>query len=245
MQTISTTPIYFTKDYKLFKFITGNRNINERKVKKIINDIDDGLNMLKYCPIVVTKEMKIIDGQHRFHVCKILKHPVFYVIAEEISLKQIANINSRTERWKPIDFVNCYMANGNTQYAIIKRFVDEYQLPVSCALMVLTNGITGNAYSLRQIKEFENGEFKVVNEAGAEKLVKYSMRFDDFPGRTTGTFLKALNYLFRAKLFNEEILIKKFLDNKEALTIQGSHKGYLIKLEEIYNYRNQKRQAIY
>lgn len=242
---ISNTPIYYSTEYKKFKFLTGNRNLNETKIKRIIKDIDNGLNMLKYCPVVVNKDLVIFDGQHRFQVAKILKHPVYYVIADELTLHQIASVNSRTERWKPTDFVNCYVSTGNKQYQIVKQFIDDYKLPVSSALLILTNGISNNNYNQKQLKEFEEGKFVVKDQAGAKTIAEYAMRFDQFAANRTGNFFKALNYLFRAGKFDPEVLIKKYQDNPDALTSQGSHKAYLSKLEEIYNYRNQKRTAIY
>lgn len=243
--TLSNTCIYFSKDYKQFKFITGNRVINEAKIRRIIKDIDNGLDMLKYCPIVVTSDMRIIDEQHRFFVAKTLKKPVYYVVANEITLRDIAAINSRTERWKPIDFVRCYVENGNANYKIIEHFVTEYKLPVSAALLVLTNGFTANNFSQHILRQFEAGEFVVKQHDEAKTIVEYAARFDAFPGHTSGQFLKAISALFKAAKFDEDTLIKKYFDNTEALTPQSTHKGYLNKLEEIYNHRNQKRYPIY
>jgi hypothetical protein len=245
INTLSTTAIYFTKDYKQFSFITGNRIINEAKIRRIIKDIDNGLDMLKYCPIVVTADMKIIDGQHRFYVAKTLKKAVYYVVANEITLRDIAAINSRTERWKPIDFVRCYIENGNDNYSIVNKFIETYKIPVSAALLVLTNGYTASNFSQHILRQFEAGEFVVKHQSEAQKICEYALRFDQFVGHTSGQFLKAISALFKANKFDENLLAKKFFDNPEILTPQSTHKGYLIKLEEIYNYRNQKRYAIY
>lgn len=181
--TLSNTCIYFTKDYKQFKFITGNRVINEAKIRRIIKDIDNGLDMLKYCPIVVTADMKIIDGQHRFFVAKTLKKAVYYVVANEITLRDIAAINSRTERWKPIDFVRCYVENGNANYSIVNKFIENYKIPVSAALLVLTNGFTSNNFSQHILRQFEAGDFIVKQEAEAQKICEYALRFDQFVGQ--------------------------------------------------------------
>lgn len=244
MQT-SVTPIYYTKEYKLFKFIKGNREINELKVKRIIDDIDNGLNMLKYCPIVVTEDLQIIDGQHRFTVSKILKEPVFYVIAKEISLSQIASINSRTERWKPANFVNCYAETGNKDYKDLQAFIMKYNLPVSSALNILTNGIYTMQRTPKIKKHFEEGTLKIRFMDEATRIIEYALRFKGFPGNTSGTFLDAISNLMKAGIFNEEVLINKFMANPDALTTQSGRKGYLLKLEEIYNFKNSKRQAIY
>lgn len=51
----SIYPPLIMTSYKLdsFKKIIGNRPINESKVQRLIDDIKGGLNLLKYCPILV------------------------------------------------------------------------------------------------------------------------------------------------------------------------------------------------
>ena len=243
--TASASTIYYTKDYKQFKFITGNRKLNDTKIKKIINDIDDGLNMLKYCPIVVTDDMRIIDGQHRFQVCKILKYHVFYVIAKDITLRDIAAINSRTERWKPIDFVNCYFENGNSEYKILKHFIDTYELPVSSALWVLSNGYSGSLSTQDAKHAFECGNYEATHEKEAKEIVEYALKFELFSGNRSGAFLKAIAVLMKLAKFDSAKLLSKYNAASDMLTPQSGHKGYLLKLEEIYNYKNSIRQPIY
>ena len=242
---VSNTNIYYSSDYKSFKKITGNRQLNETKIKHIIQDIDKGLDMLRYCPIVVAKDLSIIDGQHRFQVCKILKKPVYFVIADEITLAQIASINSRTERWKPMDFVECYAECGNAQYVKLKKIINEYDLPVSSALHVLSNGYSSNQRTQKLKKTFEEGNFTIQYEEEAVRIINYALRFDRFSGNRSGAFLDAIAYLFKQNLFDEEVMMTKYQLIPETLTPQSGRKAYLVKLEEIYNYRNSKRQAIY
>jgi len=84
---------YSTNEYSLFKKVKGNRKITERKVTSIIKSYEKGINLFPYCPVLVNKEMYIIDGQHRFEACKRLKLLIYYVIVPNFSLRQIAEIN--------------------------------------------------------------------------------------------------------------------------------------------------------
>ena len=82
-----------TNDYSMFETLLGNRTINMKKVEQISNDVQNGFNMLEYFPILVkdnSGKFGIIDGQHRFEVSKLNNLPVYYLIANDISLKQIA-----------------------------------------------------------------------------------------------------------------------------------------------------------
>lgn len=77
----SSIKIYFTREYSLFNMLQGNRELNNAKIKRIKFDIMGGLDVLRYCPILVienkqTGRLDIIDGQHRFWVAKEMKSKV-------------------------------------------------------------------------------------------------------------------------------------------------------------------------
>lgn len=239
------TPIYFSKKYSDFSFLTGNRVINEKKIKNIIKDIDEGLNMLRYCPIVVTKDLKIIDGQHRYFVSKTLKQPVFFVIAEEVSLHDVAKINSRTERWKPMDFVRCYMETGNENYKILNHFVESFQLPVSSAIYILSNGTVGNKSNSKVANNFEKGGFIATYVSDAQEIMTNAIYFSDFPAHTSKNFLQAVALIMRKGLCDWDKMYQKYKQNPSGLKICSTHKQYLINLEEVYNFKNSIRQTIY
>ena len=65
--------IYFTNDYGMFGWIKGNRLLDESRIKKICKaNRVDGINLFPYVPILVTKDNKVIDGQHRLMAAKSL-----------------------------------------------------------------------------------------------------------------------------------------------------------------------------
>ena len=127
----SNVIVYVTGEYGRFKLILGNRRLNEEKISRIIKEITTGNDMLRYYPIQVSEhgeKLEIIDGQHRFHICKKLKVPVYYIVVkEDKSLPDIAKINSNTEKWKATDFINCYLEQKNKDYAS-KDFHHKKQL---------------------------------------------------------------------------------------------------------------------
>jgi len=96
----SMVKVYFSSEYAEFNMITGNRDLSERKIKKLEKSIKSGTDILKYSPILVTKDKKkdrytIMDGQHRYFLCKKLKVPVHFIIIPTLSLRQIADIKTK------------------------------------------------------------------------------------------------------------------------------------------------------
>lgn len=243
--TESSQQIYFTTDYARFKMITGNRPLNAGKIKKILNDIGDGTNVLKYCPILCIEKdgrLDIIDGQHRFYVSRKIGSPVFYTISTSLSLYDIAKINSNTEKWKPSDYVNCYVQLENPHYKTLEGLLDDYPVPISTAISILISGkISGGG---RNRDSFERGEFEVKKEDDTRALCESVSKFE-FNKKFSRDFMRAIEKVKEGNKISLQELTEKVNANIEKLTPQSSYKDYLFNLENIYNIKKSIRSVIY
>jgi hypothetical protein len=84
--------VEISTNYEKFKFIDFNRSLNEGNVKKLIalNSLDDNY---KYFPIVVSRDLEIIDGQHRFEACKRTEKPIHYLMKDENRAPTVEDVN--------------------------------------------------------------------------------------------------------------------------------------------------------
>lgn len=166
-----------TTDYELFQTINGNRIISSKKVKKIVGDVENGLNLFCYCPIIVCErdgKYNIIDGQHRFEASKTLSLPIHYVVAKDISIRDIARMNNNSDKWKFSDFMECFIKLGMQDYVLLKAFIQKYKINYAPALALLANG---NAVSGKGAAEdFKNGEFKVNHMAKGKEIMDLTLK---------------------------------------------------------------------
>lgn len=241
----SNTKINYTGDYSLFYFLRGNRDLNEAKVNKIIKSVQDGLNFFKYCPILVNESFYIIDGQHRFVVCKKLKLPIFYVVVPNFSLRQIAEINNNQSKWKTKDFMNCYIdANVNREdYQALFDFTEYHKINISLGINLLMYGKVGTG---GLSVAFRDGDFKVNHMETARNLIltaqEYEPFFADWRHRS---FLQAIEKLSASDKYDHTAVLNKFIKHSHKMERQGSCKEYLTHIEELYNYKNSIRQILY
>lgn len=244
----SSVKIYFTKEYGLFKIMTGNRPLNENKIRKIKQDICNGIDVLKYCPVIVHERdgrLEIIDGQHRFYVAKQLGSHVWYIVAGEMSLLEIAKVNSNTEKWKPADFINCYAVQGNEHYVKLREFIEETHFPLSVALQLLGKGLDV-ADSGGGIKEiFQEGQFIVTNEEDANKVKEVVEQFEPFGMRRSRVFVVAICKIMQAEKVPVQELITAFKANPDKLSPQSGWKEYMSNLEVILNIGKKVRRVLY
>lgn len=236
--TESSVKVFFTNDYSIFHFMHGNRDLNEKKINRIINEVQSGNNMLKYVPIVVDKDFKILDGQHRFMVSKKTGNPVFFVIRDKMDIKQVAKLNSNTSNWKMVDYLNSFASIGIESYLELEQL--QKQWPVS--LNVMAAMLHLNVPVGSKVKEkFINGELE-INYFGETiatiKLAKTFIPFIDNP--FSSRFLTVCQRLRSLDDYDHELMIKKLKASGLRIDRLASPKTILLQMEEIINFRNSK-----
>jgi hypothetical protein len=242
----SSIKIFFTKDYACFKMIEGNRQLSEPKIKRILKDIENGIDLLRYCPILVIEKegrLQIIDGQHRFYVAKKIGSKVWYIVAEELNLYEIARMNSNTEKWNAKDFINCYSQLGNKEYDVLREFTETFPVPVTSAICLLQNGrsVSGGGH---EKDAFEHGNFKVKYLEQATALLNICTEFQ-FDKKYSRPFLRAVEKIINGKKIKVDELVEKTNKDISALKFIETEKQFLTALEEIYNKGKHSRTVIW
>jgi hypothetical protein len=248
--TPSKVKVYQTTDYKLFKLVDGNRSMNKNKIDRIIKEIKSGNDVLDESPILVNEIknfLEIKDGQHRFEVAQQLKRPVHYIIKERnLSLYNVAKVNSNTEKWKASDFINCYAKAGNDNYKQLAKFHKAYGIAIGTCLTILTYGANKHDGSREDlIVAFQQGTFVVKKYKEAVQFAEICKSFSAFSGWNGRGFIVAISKILQADKCDFDILLKKFNRDTTKLTNQSNWKGYVNNLEMIYNYDNSKRKVIF
>lgn len=246
----STVPIFQSEDYNQFTFIIGNRPLNHNKIKKIIAEIEKGNNMLKYYPIqvkVFEEKFRILDGQHRFFISQRLKLPVYFIIVnEEKSMQDIANVNSNVEKWKDMDFINCYITAGNNNYLQLKNFLVEFDFAVGVCLSLLMVGVPGSANgSIKGLTElFQQGAFEVKYWDQAVEFASKVKLFKTFKHCRSRSFVITIHRVLEAGKVDIYDLAKAYEKNPGMLKEQANFKDYIINLEQIINVGKHNRVII-
>lgn len=130
--------IFKSYDYDKFKFLEYNRQVKDsRKLEKSIREID----ITNCCPIVVTRDFYIIDGQHRFTICKKLERPIYYVIYEGDAECAMVNLNVNATIWRQQEWFEYYCGKNDTNYLALRAFMRQYpKLGISNAILLFSKG---------------------------------------------------------------------------------------------------------
>jgi hypothetical protein len=248
--TPSTVAVFQTEEYSQFTLIKGNRPLNQKKIAKIIAEIESGNDMLKYYPIqarVVENKLKILDGQHRYFISQKLKRPVhFILVTEEKSMQDIAKVNSNVEKWKAQDFINCYINADNNNYQVIKDFLDEFGFSLGVTLMLLNKGFPGTATGAIEdlTEKFQNGIYEATCQDEATEFANKVKLFNSFNNWRSRAFVLALYKIISANKIALPDLVAAYNKNKDMLKEHVHFKEYIVNLEQIMNVGKHNRIII-
>jgi hypothetical protein len=249
----SKIKVYQTTDYKLFRFLEGNRETNKKKQDRIIGEMKKGNDILDESPILVFENgdhLDIEDGQNRFQIAKSLGRPVHYIIRDKkLSLYNLAKNNSNVEKWTGKDFINCYSKAGNENYRQLAKFYKTYGIAIGSCLVLLTNGTqkadSGSAKYDSLNEQFQQGTFVVKKYKDAVQFAEICKSFSAFSGWNSRAFIVAMGRILQADLVDIDVLLKKFNRDPRKLVPQSNWKGYVNNLQLIYNIDNSKQKPIY
>lgn len=248
----SKVKVFKTDNYKLFENVDGNRPLNKKKIQRIIDEINAGNDILDEVPVLVKeagKKLQVLDGQHRVDICIQLQRPVHYIVhKQDMTLHNVAKVNSNVEKWTDQDFIRCYIKAGNNNYKKLKDFHDKYGIAVGLCLALLTNGslkYDGGSAAEKSRLQFEQGLFEVKAQKEAVQLAELCKSFDAFKGWNGRPFIIAICKILAAEKAEFDVLVSKFADDPSKLGFHSNWKSYLTNLEEIYNKGNSKRRTIF
>jgi len=227
-----------TNDYNTFKAMPGNRPVNKLHVKRLAESMQEKHLM---SPILVNEKMQVIDGQHRLEAQKSLSLPVFYIINEGYGRKETHILNSNSKDWKNDDFMNAYANQGFKHYITYRKFKLEYGFGHrECQNMLLDTKNT------QQDHYFRSGKFKIKSLDTATRYAEQILMCKQFYvtnpnlGYKRRGFVNAMLTAFRNPDYDHSVFIRKLKYQSTKLIDCTNEQGYLVLIENIYNYNNKK-----
>ena len=222
-----------TNDYNKFQKQEGNRQLNELHLKRLVSSIQEN-NLLSSNPILVNDKFEIIDGQHRFEVCKQLGLPIYYLISKNLGLKEVQMLNANSKNWKLDDYIDGYCNLGLVEFCYFKDLMTKNKLGITSLLAIFAaGGHSGNAFD-----DVKNGNLKLPYKNRGLIILQWIKDWLHFyPGADRRTFVLALVQLYNVKGYSHEKIVQKMKYQSTKLVDCTNVKTYLALLEEIYNFK--------
>tara|TARA_R110002153_G_scaffold17182_1_gene59819 strand:+ start:130 stop:900 length:771 start_codon:yes stop_codon:yes gene_type:complete len=238
LDVVEARMVYETRDYKAFSFITGNRNINNSHLEKLRKSM---MEMLIPIPIVVNEKLQIIDGQHRYMICKEEGWTLTFIQIKGLALTHVQKINELMKVWTAEAFMHCYCdlaletEDGEyDDYVEYREFKRKYGFGHNETQAILTNQ---RMFSGNLSDRFRNGSFKIND---LKKATHVAERITDvgkyYQGYKRRGFVIAMLHCFATPEYDHDRFLSKLSYQTYKLSDQSNYKQYLQIAQDIYNY---------
>jgi hypothetical protein len=229
--------VYQTSDLSIFKTLNGNRDVIQSHLKRLAKSMKE--NKL-FSPIIVNQNMEVIDGQHRLMASKINNTSIEYIIVENYGLKEVQVLNANSKNWNSDDYMNGYCDLQNNEYIKYRQFKEKYGFGHSECQALLSDQISASLQSI-----FNSGEFKIKDYKKAIDMAERIIMVAEFySGYKRRSFVFALMNLFNNDNFEFTQFIQKLKIQPTALVDCTTTVGYLLLIEDIYNYRSRTKVSL-
>jgi hypothetical protein len=134
--------VHQTRYYYCFNFLEENREQKLNDVNRLAKSIlKTGGNVI---PVIVDKNLNVIDGQHRIKACESCDLPVKYVVVDtDISYSTLMQeINKTAKPWAIIDYVAHYKSLGVEGYAEFYDLLQKKNIPPTSVITFLRTNST-------------------------------------------------------------------------------------------------------
>jgi hypothetical protein len=231
--------ILYTEDLGQFKIMSGNRILDRQHVSKLKKSFKvTGNELMKQRPIIINHKNEIVDGQHRYAVCKELGMGIWYTNSNEYDLEAVQVLNCNNKNWNMLDFANMFVSRGNSEYHCFLMFKTKHGIDCDSAAMLLTD----NSHLSRD--SFRQGLFRVKSLRHAEDVMERIFDFEpSYKNIRRRSFIRACMTMFKVKGYSHKVMKQK-IETGIGRSLQDvpTTKMYLAQLESIYNYKNSKNR---
>lgn len=236
---MNTIQVHTTTNYSQFKFINGNRDVNQLHLTRLKESIKKN-HLITI--VMVNQNFEIIDGQHRFLICQELKLPINYIVVKNYGLNEVQILNANMKNWQTTDYVNGYCDLGYKDYIIYRDFVAEYGFQSQVAILLLTGEHQSGSNEINPATKFKEGLFKVKDLNNAKRMADKIMMIEPYyKGYLRRSFILALFGMFKNDNFEFTEFITKLKQQPTTLQDCTSTSQYKSLIEEIYNYRRREK----
>lgn len=232
-----------TNDYSILKKHISNRELDRDNLARIKASLSFK-NMLNVRPILVNKQMEIIDGNHRFAAAKELGIEIYYMIQDDSKDEDIVLLNTNQKPWNVYAYLNYYCSRNNPNYVRLKNFMEKMDIKdIYYPLSLLGNDSGVN------LKQFKQGKFVFSQDTSdLQNSLLYIRKIQAVLDKVmvgknrsfykSSRFVRSLGVLSRRENFDYPTLIKKLEGRLEAVYVCYSVPGYIEMLKKIYNWKN-------
>lgn len=248
-----------TRDYGAFKFDGINRPIDNNHVRALAASLQI-CNMMDDHPVLVDKDMRIQDGQHRVKAAELIGETVWYRKVEPISHEAL--IARQVQKgWLLSDYFHSYLALGSPEYVKLREIMTRFNLTFQRAILFHDTNMTPEELEKSKTNRrgipagspsasLRSGTFRCQDiEQVAESMSKINRVTEFFRAvelSHQGTYYWLNSQMFAKSIitlcmnpeFEFDVFMGKLPLKLAAIGPRGRYQEYIKMWVDVYNYKN-------
>lgn len=227
-------------DYDQFQSSVEQRLLRPGLVTKITTSMKK-YGFIPTAPIVVDKQNRILDGQHRFQSAKNLGIAFYYVISDHLPIDAVREMAKAQDKWSLEDYVTSNIHQGNADYARLRELKELSGLSWSAFMY----GVFSDSAQKRD--DIYMGRFNLTEQRESEILEflgKFDIFKDKFAAWSHRGFVIACAVIFSHKDYSHEQMKSRLEYQQNRLVRCANAEGYVKMLETIYNYKSHAHNVV-
>lgn len=230
--------VFESTDYKKFSFLKGNRSIDQVN----LNNLENSMKRKHLeTPLLVNTEFQIIDGQHRFEVCKKLNLPIYYIQKEGYGTIETKLLNTASKKWSLADYLVGYCDLGFVKYLELNDFISQTGLGLAEARLFIDLGNSTRKLTL----DFRTGNLDIKNIKRSYELFDNYKGYKEVKPYGRLTFVRSLIGILKNENYDHRTMQKKLEIKGYSLGNRTLQSEYQKDIEDIYNYNSRNNVRLY
>ncbi len=233
-------------NYRQFTFDKRNRPINPEHLERLYDAVSEK-NFLQEFPILVDRNMVVIDGQHRLRVAEALGVPIYYLVSDRISIDDVPATVQVVGKWRPMDYLHSWCAAGKIEYIKLRDWWQQHNfLSLSRAYELCYFGDHSSRGDRKTLAwRFVNGEYIANDIPFATKVIQNVLDFEPWvPFHREALFIYAVSNLTGNAKYDHRQMMNKMEYLSIKLVKCPDTESYIKLFDEIYNHKRRRSERV-
>ena len=234
-----------TKNYSMFRTLTGNRGVSQDRINKLRKSIND----VGYLPsrIIVNENFEVIDGQCRLQVFKEKGLPLYVDVVEGIGIEECIAMNINQKNWVFIDYVQSFADQGVVDYKYLSILIKKYK---KLGIGAVVSAVAKTVYDSHKLDKIKKGMFKCTEAQyiAADRKLEFLSQFTDIVhpiGGRTEYIYYSIMFAYDLPNVNKDRLARKILEKRAEFYPVANILQAIELIDKIYNSAIRKNQKVY
>lgn len=234
--------VYSSRDYDSFKIINFNRELSKSNLQRLrtLTEKEFKLHMF---PIIVSTNLEIIDGQHRFHVAKEMGAPIYYIVQKvnRVSVADVYTVNIAGKKHSIADKLEMLYKAGHGEiwkvYELYNLFAGRFRIS-DVAMLCFSSNPGGTC-----LAALNNDTYTVKNYKMAKEILT-ALNSTTIPNATSNKVILSISIICANNDISPSALIQRLESNRHLIMNYAGRKDMEINLCNAYNYNLTKKNKL-